>query len=105
MDEHKGPLGMLGRDVDRRKTNQPCGLADFMTLQVEIDVHAKSLHETERVVNFENKTCANLHWHRLKSCPSVGKVSVFRSTCSSSYYCEGCQMDAVSCAALSVRRV
>src|SRR5215216_5723194 len=52
MDKNKSPLGMIGRYVDRRKSNQRiCGNTKLMTVKVEVDVHAKSLHEGGTAVN------------------------------------------------------
>ena len=53
VDKNKGPLGMIRRDVDRRKSHQRiCRNAHFMTIKIEVDVHGGSLHERGRDVNF-----------------------------------------------------
>jgi hypothetical protein len=53
MNKNNGPLGMIGRDIDRRKPHQRVGRnAHLMTIQVKVDVHAGSLHEARRDVNF-----------------------------------------------------
>lgn len=54
MDEHDRPLRMVGRDIDRRKPDQRIrGNTDFMTIQIEVDVHEESLHEACVNVNFD----------------------------------------------------
>src|SRR6266508_6436676 len=66
MDKNKRPLGMLGRNINRRKPHKRSGAsgamdqricrnAHFMPIQVEIDVHEESLHEAVRDVNLRNK--------------------------------------------------
>jgi hypothetical protein len=53
VDENKGPLGMIGRDVNRREPYQRiCRNAHFMTIKVEVYIHEKSLYETGEDVNF-----------------------------------------------------
>jgi hypothetical protein len=53
MDEYQSPLGMIGRNVNRRKPHKRvCRNTHFMTIKVQIDVHEKSLHELELDVNF-----------------------------------------------------
>ena len=56
VDENKCPLGVIGRDVNRRKPYQRiCRNAHFMPVKIEIDVHEESLHEADRDVNLEKQ--------------------------------------------------
>ena len=42
VDEDKRPLGMIRRDVDRRKPDQRiCRHAHFMPIKIEVDVHSR----------------------------------------------------------------
>lgn len=55
MDKNKCPLGMIGRNVNRRKPHQRiCRNANFMPIKIEVDVHEGSLQEETYVVNFES---------------------------------------------------
>ena len=52
VDENKCPLGMIGRNINRRKPHQRIRRnADFMTIEVEVNVHAGSLHDEAMDVN------------------------------------------------------
>jgi hypothetical protein len=54
VDENERPLGMIGRNIDRRKPHQRMGRnAHFMTIKVEVNIHEGSLHEAGRAVNLE----------------------------------------------------
>jgi len=56
---NKRPLGMIRRNIDRRKPNQRiCRNTHFVTVKVKVYVHAGSLHEAGRDVNLR---IINLH--------------------------------------------
>jgi hypothetical protein len=60
MDKNKRPLGMIGRNIDRRKSHQRiCRNANLMTIKVEVYIHVGSLHETGSHVNFEKRQPAS----------------------------------------------
>ena len=67
MDENKRPLGVIRLDVNRRKPHQRvCGNTHFVAVEIEVDVHAGSLHEAGMDVNFEKqKTCTRIFWCRM----------------------------------------
>ena len=53
MDKNKRPLGMIRRNVDRRKPHQRiCRNANLMPVQVKVYVHDVSVHEAGMDVNF-----------------------------------------------------
>jgi hypothetical protein len=53
VDENKRPLGMIGRNINRRQPHKRSSPVDqrirrnarFVTIEAEVNVHAKSLHE------------------------------------------------------------
>jgi hypothetical protein len=53
VDKNKRPLGMIRRNVDRRKPHQRiCRNANLMPVQVKVYVHDVSVHEAGMDVNF-----------------------------------------------------
>jgi hypothetical protein len=59
--ENKCPLGVIGRNIERRKSHlRICGNAKLMTVKVEVYVHAGSLHEAGMAVNFEKNERAHI---------------------------------------------
>ena len=60
VNENKSLLGVVGRDVNCRKPyqrsspvdQQICRNAHFMPIKIQVNIHARSLHETELNVNF-----------------------------------------------------
>ncbi len=53
MNENKRPLGMVRRNINRRKPYQRiCRNAHFVAVEVKVNVHAGSLHDVGSDVNF-----------------------------------------------------
>ena len=53
VNENKSPLGMIRRNIDRRKPHQRiCGNTYFMPVEVEVYVHVGSLQGYQKIVNF-----------------------------------------------------
>jgi len=55
--KNKRPLGMVGRNVNRRWSHKRiCRNAKLMPIQVEVYIHAGSLHEAKIDVNQKQMT-------------------------------------------------
>ena len=56
VNKNKRPLGVIRRDVNRRKAYQRiCRNADFVAIKIQVNVHEESLHEAGMDVNLGNK--------------------------------------------------
>src|SRR5258706_8943860 len=56
MNKNKRPLGMIRRNINRRKPHQRiCRNAHLVTIEVKVNVHAGSLHEAMGTVNKKSK--------------------------------------------------
>jgi hypothetical protein len=76
MNKNKRPLGLLGRNINRRKPHQRSSPVDqrigrnahFMTIQVKVNIHAGSVHEAGRDVNLRIKELRQKIWRSKLTC-------------------------------------